>query len=405
MVEIDDGSGGAGQLARVRTIVGAHRIYLEFPNGNLAWIGTSESVDFKEGQIVLIFNSRVEPAPEDLWHEDPQVSVVRVKNSDTTVLEYAGHIYSIPTNNTSYEVGNTVEFLPAGVTRVLDTAPLSILDLPEIPDKAINEFKIDVTDNLGTFEDFGGLPGVVGRAQKLIETPLRYSKELDEIGAPRARGVLFIGAPGTGKTMLARIIARESGAAFYQVNGPEIVSKWLGQSEELLRKIFRHAKNELDGAIIFFDEIDSIAEERRDESHEASRRLVAQLLTLMDDCNRKSAGNVIVIAATNRPDAIDPALKRPGRFDWKIYFPLPDRDGREQILKASCRHLNVAENLPHGEVADLTESWTPADLAEIWKEAAILAVTDGGRNKIMAEDYIGGFQWVNDLKQSAGEYE
>jgi transitional endoplasmic reticulum ATPase len=405
VVDIDDGSGGAGQLARVRKVVGAHRTYIEFPHGTLAWVDTPEPADFEEGQVVLIFNNRIEPAPEDLWHEDPQVSVVRIKNGDVTVLEYAGHINTIPTNDVNYEVGNTVEFLQTGVNRVLDTAPLSILDLPEIAEDAIKGFQVDVAEDLGTFDDFEGLPGVVGRARKLIETPLKYRKELDDIGAPRARGVLFIGEPGTGKTMLARIIARESSAAFYQINGPEIVSKWLGQSEELLRKIFEHAKKEPDGAIIFFDEIDSIAEERRDESHEASRRLVAQLLTLMDSCNRKDSGNVIVIAATNRPNAIDPALKRPGRFDWKIYFPLPDRDGREQILKASSRHLNVVDDLPHGEIADLTESWTPADLTEIWKEAAILAVTDGGRNKIMAEDYIGGFQWVSILKQSAEEYE
>jgi transitional endoplasmic reticulum ATPase len=374
------------------------------PNGNLAWVSTPQPVDFPQGQVVLVFTDRIEPAPEDLWDEDPMVSVVRIKNGETTVVEYAGQIRRIPTSDVKYDVGNTVEFLPSGVTRVLATTPLSLLDLPEIGDKAIDGFKIDATDDLGSFEDFAGLPAVIERARKLIETPLKYSKELAEIGAPRARGVLFIGEPGTGKTMLARIIAHESGAAFYQINGPEIVSKWLGQSEELLRKIFDRAKSE-NSAVIFFDEIDSIAEERRDDSHEASRRLVAQLLTLMNDLNRSQIGNVIVIAATNRPDAIDPALKRPGRFDWKIYFPLPDRDGREQILRTSCGKLSVVDNLPHGEVADLTEGWAPADLTEIWKEAAILAVTDGGRSKIMAEDYIGGFQWVNSLKQNAKAYE
>lgn len=326
------------------------------------------------------------------------------QNSETTVVEYAGQIRTIPTNDVEYEVGNTVEFLPSGVTKVLDSTPLSILELPEIGDKAISEFEVKDTHNLGTFDDFGGLPDIIERARKLIETLLRYSKELSEIGAPQARGVLFIGEPGTGKTMLARIIARESGAAFYQINGPEVVSKWLGQSEELLRKIFDHAKTK-PNAIIFFDEFDSIAEERRDESHEASRRLVAQLLTLMDDCNRSQTGNIIVIAATNRPNAIDSALRRPGWFDWKIYFPVPSRGGREQILKASCRKLNVVDNLPHGEVADMTDGWTPADLAEIWKEAAILAVTDGGRQEIMAEGYIAGFQWVNSFRQSAREYE
>jgi transitional endoplasmic reticulum ATPase len=391
-------------LARVRGVVGGTRIYVEFPNATYAWVGTPEPVEFQDGQVVLLFPDRVEAAPADLWREGSMISVVRIKNSETTVVEYAGHIRSIPTNDVNYEVGNTVELLSSGVTKVLASTPLSLLDFPGVTDKAIDEFEVNDTRNLGTFDDFGGLPDVIARARKLIETPLKYSKELSEIGAPQARGVLFIGEPGTGKTMLARIIARESGAAFFQVNGPEIVSKWLGQSEELLRKIFDRAKKRR-SAILFFDEFDSIAEERRDESHEASRRLVAQLLTLMDDCNRSQTGNIIVIAATNRPGAIDPALRRPGRFDWKIYFPCPDRGAREEILKASSIKLNVVDNLPHDEVAGMTDGWTPADLAEIWKEAAILAVTDGGRNKIMAEDYIGGFQWVSHLKQSVEEYE
>ena len=403
MVGIEEASGGLGQLARVRKVVGETRIYIEVPNGSLGWVDMPRAIDFEASQVVLVFNDHIEPAPEDLWHEDPIISVVRIKNEDTTVVEFAGHIRSIPTNDVKYEVGNTVELLSTGIVRVLDAAPLSLLDLPEITDRTIESFKVKATDDLGTFEDFGGLPDVIHRARKLIETPLKYSKELVEIGAPRARGVLFIGEPGTGKTMLARIIARQSGATFYQINGPEIVNKWLGQTEELLRKIFEHAEKET-SAIIFFDEIDSIAEERRDESHEASRRLVAQLLTLIDSCNQNQNANIIVIGATNRAHAIDSALRRPGRFDWEIFFPLPDRDGREQILKASCRKLKIVDDLPHDEVANQTESWTPADLSAIWTEAAMLAVTDG-RDVIMAEDYIGGFQWVRSLKQRAKESE
>lgn len=396
MADIERASGSYGPIARVRKVVGT-RIYIQIPNGNFGWFDLEEPLDLHEDQIIVIFSDHIEPAPQDLWLEDPQISVVRIKNEDVTVLEYAGQIRSIPTNEIDYAKGNTVEYLSTGVTRVIDVMPLSLLDQPDITDSTIQAFKVDTRTDLVTFHDFGGLPHVIARARKLIETPLKYGDRLAEIGAPQARGVLFVGQPGTGKTMLARIIARESGATLYQINGPEIVSKWLGQSEELLRKIFASAQAEPDGAIIFFDEIDSIAEERRDESHEASRRLVAQLLTLMDSCNRDHAGNVIVIGTTNRPNAIEPALRRPGRFDWEIHFPLPDIDGREQILRASSRRLRVAEGLPHRRVAELTESWTPADLAEIWKEAALLAVTDD-RSLIMAEDYIGGYQWVSSLK-------
>lgn len=399
MPDIEDDSGGYGTIARVRKIDGG-RIFIQLPNGTFGWADLQPPLTFQEGQVVLIFSDRVEVVPEVLWHEDPQISVVRIKTDDVTILEYAGTIKSIPTNSIEYAKGNTVEFLSTGVTRVLDEMPLSLLELPDIANSEIEAFKIDTGNDASSFDDFGGLQHIVARARKLIETPLKYGDRLAEIGARQARGVLFIGQPGTGKTMLARIIARESGATLYQVNGPEIVSKWLGQSEELLRKIFASAQREREGAIIFFDEIDSIAEERRDETHEASRRLVAQLLTLMDNCNRDPSGNVIVIGTTNRPNAIEPALRRPGRFDWEIYFPLPDVQGREQILRASSRHLKVADDLPHRQVAELTESWTPADLSEIWKEAALLAVTDG-RSLIMAEDYIGGYQWVSGLKNRA----
>jgi transitional endoplasmic reticulum ATPase len=357
-----------------------------------------DAAKFSPGQVVLALNDRIESAPEALWHEEPFISVVRIKNVDTTVLEFAGAPRSIPTNDVSYEVGYTVEALSSGVVRVLDTKPLSLVDLPEVSDEAVESFIVKNTSEIGDLNDFGGLPEVIQRARKLIETPLKYADQLKRIGAPQARGVLFVGLPGTGKTMLARIIARESGATFYQINGPQVVSKWLGQTEELLRKIFDHADKSNKGAIIFFDEIDSIAEERREESHEASRRIVAQLLTLMDSRSRDPKSNIVVIGATNRLHAIDPALRRPGRFDWEITFPLPDKAGREQILRSTSKHIRSAPDLPFSWIADRTELWTPADLTAIWGEAAMLAVTDG-RDIIIADDCVGGFQWVKSLRK------
>ena len=389
-----------GQVARIREIVGKHRLYVEMPNGSLGWADIPDTQEFSIGQVILIFPDRLEPAPEDLWHEDPFISVVRIKNEDTTVLEFAGPPRSVPTNDVPYEVGYTVEALSSGVVRVLDTKPISLVDLPEISDDAVESFIVKNTADIGTLSDFGGLPEVKNRARKLIETPLLYAEQLAKIGAPQARGVLFVGPPGTGKTMLARIIAHESNATFYLINGPQVVSKWLGQTEELLRRIFGHASKSSKGAVIFFDEIDSIAEERREDSHEASRRIVAQLLTLMDSKGRDPNSNIVVIGATNRPDAIDPALRRPGRFDWEIVFPLPDRAGREEILFASGKKLRAVPDLPYSWIADQTESWTPAELTSIWGEAAMLAVTDG-RDIIMTEDCVGGFQWVKNLRLRA----
>ena len=170
-----------------------------------------------------------------------------------------------------------------------------------------------------------------------------------------------------------------------------IFSKWYGQSEELLRKLFEKAGKQ-EKAIIFFDEIDSIAAQRGDESHEVSKRVVAQLLTLMDGF--ASDTNVVVIAATNRPQDLDVALRRPGRFDWEIKFPYPDERDRKDILIKTARCLCTREPLPHAIIAERSAGWSAAELAQIWSEAALLAVQDR-RKQIYEEDYIGGFERVS----------
>ena len=174
--------------------------------------------------------------------------------------------------------------------------------------------------------------------------------------------------------MLALIIASRSSAEFLEISGPQFISKWVGQSEEILRLIFDYASRQ-DRCIIFFDEIDSVAGKRSDESHESSRRVVAQLLTLMGN-GFTAANNVVVIAATNRPQDIDLAFLRPGRFDWEIKFPYPAREDREAILRISQKRHRVTGDLPHAYVAAKTEGWSGAELAAIWTEAALLAVTD-----------------------------
>ena len=249
------------------------------------------------------------------------------------------------------------------------------------------------------FDDFGGLKEVVARARELIEVPLQHRKALSEIRARPIKGVLFTGRPGTGKTMLAQIIAHQSGADFYRISGPEIFSKWVGQSEELLRRLFDKAADS-DKAIIFFDEIDSVAAQRDDESHESSTRVVAQMLTLMDGFSSKA--NVVVIAATNRRQDLDVALLRPGRFDWEIHFPYPNESDREDILVKTARRLQTRETLPHGDIAARTEGWSAAELAAILTEAALLAVEDG-RREIDEEDYIGGFQRRSRYRELSAE--
>lgn len=389
--------GQLGILARVRSVTDAgRRLYLEFRNGNFGSVDSTSAMSHSPGDVVLVVadedgSQRLEQVPSELWGDEPWVGVVRLKLEDITVIESGGRLRRLPTTPVEYSEGNTVEVGEfSGVLRVLDEHPIRYIDLPAIDEAAIDRFMV-VPDGQGpTFEDFGGLEAVARRARELVELPLKKRSHLAKIGARPIKGVLFTGAPGTGKTLLARIIAGETNAKFYEISGPEIFSKWYGQSGEVLRKIFeRAAKNE--SAIIFFDEIDSVAARRRDESHEESKRVVAQLLALMDGF--EADANVIVIATTNRQEDIDPALRRPGRFDWEIHFPSPNVEDREAILIASARQLATSGPLPHQSIAANTAGWSGADLAAIWSEAALLAVDDN-RDAIAIEDYVGGFERV-----------
>ena len=392
--------GPSGILAKVTAISGAgNSVYFDLRNGKS---GSLNNVDqeYLIGDVLLITgdidNNRgeIEKVPSSCWPDDLWVGIVKIKLPDITVIDSGARFRTVPTVTTpSYESGNTVLASDVqGVTRVLSERPIKYIDLPEVDDSVIDRFRLEHPDedDLG-FDDFGGLSAVVARARELIEVPLRSGDALSVIGARPIKGVLFTGEPGTGKTMLARIIAAQTEATFFEISGPEIFSKWYGQSEELIRKLFEAARKE-EKAIIFFDEIDSVAAQRGDESHEASKRVVAQLLTLMDGF--KPETNVVVIAATNRPQDLDVALRRPGRFDWEIDFPYPDESDREDILAKSARRLSIKDPLPHAVIARMTAGWSAAELAHIWSEAALLAVDDN-RSQIYEEDYVGGFERVS----------
>jgi transitional endoplasmic reticulum ATPase len=391
-----------GTVARIRAVTdSARRLYLEFRNGSVGSVDAEQPMQFSVGQVVLVIqdadgSQRLEPAPSDLWGDEPWVGVVRLKLEDVTIVDAGGRLRRLPTTSVEYEEGNTVEVGEfEGVIRVLHKQPVRYIDLPTVDDSVVEQFRVDEHSDGPTFEDFGGMKTVVERARELIEVPLQRKKALDVIGARQIKGVLFTGEPGTGKTLLARIIAAQVDAAFYEISGPEIFSKWYGQSGEVLRRTFQAAAKH-PSAIVFFDEIDSVAGRRREESHEESKRVVAQLLTLMDGFEAEA--NVVVIATTNRRDDIDPALRRPGRFDWEIHFPLPGLEDRREILVAAARRLATDDSLPHDAIAAKSGGWSGAELAAIWTESALLAVADD-RDRIMTEDYLGGFERVRQQRR------
>ena len=387
--------GSTGQLAKVTAVSeDGGRVYFDLRSGFCGWLDQVD-LEYEIGDVLLLVNEdgrqRVERLPSSAWPDQLWVGVVRIKSEDITVITAGGQNRKVLTKtDVKYDVGNTVEAGDVqGVVRVLSKTPINLIDLPSLDEGVLDEFLWKPSD--GTefgFDDFGGLEEVVARARELIEVPLQNHEALSEIGARPIKGVLFTGKPGTGKTLLAQIIAHQSGAEFYRISGPEIFSKWVGQSEELLRKLFNRAADS-DKAIIFFDEIDSVAAQRDDASHESSTRVVAQLLTLMDGFSSKA--NVVVIAATNRPQDLDVALLRPGRFDWELHFPYPNQSDREDILFKTARRLQTRDPLPHRDIAAKTEGWSAAELAAILTEAALLAVEDG-RRRIDEEDYIGGYQ-------------
>jgi transitional endoplasmic reticulum ATPase len=245
-----------------------------------------------------------------------------------------------------------------------------------INEKTVLEIKEEPLKDTGkiptvSYEDIGGLKEEIRKIREMVELPLRHPELFERLGIEAPKGVLIHGSPGTGKTLLAKAVANESDANFIYVGGPELISKFVGESEERLRQLFREAEENAP-SIIFMDEIDAIAPKREEATGEVERRMVSQLLALMDGL--KARGQVIVIGATNRPNAIDPALRRPGRFDREIEIGIPDREARREILTIHTRNMPLDKDVDLDYLANATHGYTGADISLLCKEAAMKAL-------------------------------
>ena len=256
---------------------------------------------------------------------------------------------------------------PSGPVIITDSTKITV---SEESAKAVQISKEGGAPSI-TYEDIGGIRNEVARVREMIELPLRHPELFKRLGVEAPKGVLLHGPPGTGKTLLAKAVANETNASFYTIGGPEIMSKYYGESEEKLRNIFEQAEKNAP-SIIFIDEIDSIAPKREEVSGEVERRIVAQLLSLMDGMS--SRGKVVVIGATNRVNAVDPALRRPGRFDREIEIGVPDRDGRLEVLQIHTRGMPLAKDVDLEKLADISHGFVGADLQALSKEAAMRAL-------------------------------
>jgi len=257
------------------------------------------------------------------------------------------------------------------VAATTPAAPVFISEETQVTVKEEPVKELEVAVGRVTYEDIGDLEEAKTKIREMVELPLKHPELFKHLGIDPPKGVLLHGPPGCGKTLLAKAVANESGAHFITINGPEIMSKFYGESEARLREVFKEAEGNAP-SIIFIDEVDAIAPKREEVTGEVERRVVSQLLTLMDGL--KGRGQVVVIGATNRPDAVDPALRRPGRFDREISIGIPDKPARREILQVHVRGMPLAEDVNLDELTEVTHGFTGADLAALCREAAMRAL-------------------------------
>jgi len=321
-----------------------------------AGVAINEYVVVKPVKVKTVVSLTLAPVDMRLNVDEDFTNFVRNRlmertlvEGDTTLVMMLGHAIPFTVMKTR----------PHGIVKVTNETKLTILNEPAPEGKGLPRT---------TYEDVGGLQEEIQRVREMVELPLRHPELFQRLGIEPPKGVLLHGPPGCGKTLLARAVANESEANFFSINGPEIMSKFYGESEARLREIFQQAQQNAPG-IIFIDELDAIAPKREEVTGEVERRVVAQLLALMDGLSGR--GNVIVIGATNRPGALDPALRRPGRFDREIEIGVPDKHGRYDIVQIHTRGMPLAHDVDLKKLSDMTHGYTGADVSSLGRETAM----------------------------------
>ena len=327
----------------------------------------------------------VEVSPAEQIVLSPTEKIAAEGLQEYMIYNYLNHVFTTGDSiSLNTQMGGRVQFV---ITSTKPSKPVIVTENTVFKLGVMTKV-IDSSVPRITYDELGGLKNEVQKIREMVELPMRHPELFDKIGVEAPKGVLLYGPPGTGKTLLAKAVAGETNAHFISLSGPEIMGKHYGESEERIREIFTQAE-ENSPSIIFIDEIDSIAPKRDEVSGELEKRIVSQLLTLMD--GMKSRGKVVVIAATNRPDSIDPALRRPGRFDREIEIGIPDDEGRFDILSIHTRGMPIDEKVNLKQISKTTHGFVGADLEVLSKEAAmrslrrILPEIDLDEEKISSE--------------------
>lgn len=384
-----------GSILRVRRVDDeTNRVWFDRRDGASGWFPRSLIDDVEAGWILYVPNEVADDDPvivlpeEDWVVRGGEVATVSLISDDgsTAVLEMNGRYQTFAQRDIHPFVrGQTISVDADGRPGI----PLSNnpIDRFSRSDDQLDPSNFVVDPGDVTLADFGGSRELVERALELASVALDPEQRLEMMGVNPVKGILFSGPSGTGKTHLARVLSKELGARFYLVDGPEIINKWVGESEQRLRSLFRDAEQNAP-SILFFDELDSIVTSRGENAPEYASRFVGQFLTALDGF--QASKGVLVIATTNLPDALDAALLRPGRLTFKLEFDgHPSPEDRLKILHSSARGVRFADFVNWQEVVDATEGWNAAELAMIWTEAGVLAALDQ-RDELCAEDIGAG---------------